>query len=93
MAGRAGRVMWAEGIVVQDWRGIHTLPLPCSSWCACARREQLELELGNGAGGSRRRYPTRWFPLPSPLCTHTYPHSLPTGSQSSLQWARIFNFL
>lgn len=44
MAGRAGRVMWAQGIVVQDWQGIHTLPLPCSSWCACARREQLEQE-------------------------------------------------
>lgn len=58
--------MWAEGIVVQDWRGIHTLPLPCGSWCACARREQLELELGNGAGGD---IPRGGFlcPLPSVL--------------------------
>lgn len=83
--------MWAEGIVVQDWRGIHTLPLPCGSWCACARREQLELELGNGAGGA---IPRGGFlcPLPSVL-TPAYPHSLPTRSQSSLQWARVFNFL
>lgn len=52
--------MRAENSMAQDWRSVHTLA--CGSWSAWARREQLDLELGNGAGGA---IPRRWG-LPTP---------------------------